>query len=170
MAAKKRPVKVRVPRLSVVRKPRADLDPGNVKLQGQRLSVGLAHSITDMQLEQTVEGASTLTITVSDDTGAFLRSALLTGPVLASFDGLEWALVKTSKGDRTVTLTFEEQAVNLLRKYSTPKKADRAATTRAQFVRSLITEVREARIPYEIPEANQHQPVAAPAAGSRWPQ
>jgi len=154
-----------VPKLSVVRRPRADLDPGNVKLQGKKVSVQLARAITDMQLEQTIEGASTLTITVTDYTGSFLRSALLTGPVTATFDGIEWTLVKTSKGDRTVVLTFEERAVNLLRQYSKPRKASRDSVTRAQFVRSLITEVKEARIPYSIPEINERQTVAPTTSG-----
>lgn len=166
---KKPPVKVRVPQLSVVRRPQSDLDPGNVKLQGKHLSVALARSITDMQCDQVKEGASTLTITVADYTGSLLRSALLTGPVIATFDGLEWVLVKTSKGDRTVTLTFEERAVNLLRQYDSPRKASRDSVTRAQFVRSLITEVKEARIPYAIPEVNERQSVAATApARYRW--
>jgi hypothetical protein len=155
------PVKVNVPRLRTVRAPQADLDPGNVQLQDRALSVQLRSAITDMSVDQTIDGASTLSITVSDYSGAFLRSALLAGPVTASFDRLSWTLVKLSKGDRTVTLTFEEQAVNLLRQYDSPKKASRdSGVTRAQFVRSLITEVTQAQIPYSIPEINQRQPVA----------
>jgi hypothetical protein len=162
MAKPKHPVKVKPPpRLSTVRPPQDDVDPGNVKLQGDDISARLAAAITDMQVEQTIEGASTLSITVADDSGALLRSQLLAGAVTVTFDGLAWQLVKTSKGDRSMTLVFEERAVSLLRLYSKPKKADRATTTRAQFVRSLITEVTQARIPYEIPEVNVKQPIAA---------
>lgn len=159
---KPHPVKVKPPpRLGVVRPPRVDVDPGNLKLQGKDLSVALSRAITDMQVEQTMEGASTLTMTVADDSGAFMRSQLLTGQVRVTFDHLEFVLVKTARGERTMTLTFEERAVNLLRQYRKPRKANRATVTRAQFVRSLITEVTQARIPYAIPEVNVRQPVAA---------
>jgi hypothetical protein len=153
-------VKVKVPTLSRVRPPRQDLSAGNVRLQDRQMSVLIQKSITDMQIDQTIDGASTLTITVSDYTGSLLRSALLKGPVTATFDGMQWTLVKTSKGDSALTLTFEERAANLLRQYDSPRKANRANTTRAQFVRSLIREVTEANIPYQIPEINQRQPIA----------
>lgn len=160
---KKNTVRVVVPRLATVRRPQADLDPGSLKLQGQKISVLLARSITAMELDQTIEGASTLTVTVADYNGTLLRSALLTGPVTMECDGIPFTLVKTSKGDRTMVLTFEETAANVLRRYSKPRKADRANTTRAQFVRTLITEPTEARIPYRIPEADVVQPVSPSA-------
>ena len=69
-------------------------------------------------------------------------------------------MVKVSKSDTALTLTFEETAVSLLRLYSSPRKSDRATTTRAQFVRSLVQEVKEARIPFACPEVNKRQAVA----------
>lgn len=159
--AKRAPVKVRVPQLSTVRPPSADLDLSNIRLQGQTLSPDLSKAIIDGQQEQRVDGSSTLTLTIYDPWRVFLRSALMSGRVTLSFDRLSYTLVKTATTDNGVTLTFEETAVNLLRGYTTAKKADRANTTRAQFVRSMITEVKEARIPYQIPEVNQRQPVTA---------
>jgi len=154
------PVKVKLPaRLGVVRPPAADLDPGSLVLQGGPIPVQLARAVTTMVLTQTMQGASTLEITVADYTGDFLRSKLLRGGLTLVWDGVQYTLVKTAKGDRNVQLTFEESAVNLLRGYNRPKKAARALVTRAQFVRSLITEVTQARIPYSIPEVNVRQPV-----------
>jgi len=153
-------VKVKLPpRLGTVRAPAADLDPGALILQGGPIPVSLVQAVTSMVLDQTMQGASTLEITVADDTGAFLRSPLLRGALTLTWDGVQYTLVKTAKGDRNVTLTFEESAVNLLRLYTKPKKAARALVTRAQFVRGLITEVKQARIPYAIPEVNIRQPV-----------
>jgi hypothetical protein len=153
-------VKVKLPpRLGVVRPPAADLDPGSLVLQGGPIPVQLAGLVTTMVLTQTMQGASTLEITVADYTGDFVRSRLLKGGLTLTWDGVQYTLVKVAKGDRTVALTFEESAVNLLRQYTKPKKAARALVTRAQFVRSLITEVKEARIPYSIPEVNVRQPV-----------
>jgi hypothetical protein len=153
-------VKVKLPpRLGVVRAPQADLDPGSLVLQGGPIPVQLAQAVTTMVLTQTMQGASTLEITVADYTGDFVRSSLLKGGLTLTWDGIQYTLVKTAKGDRTVTLTLEESAVNLLRQYTKPKKAARALVTRAQFVRSLITEVKQARIPYSIPEVNVRQQV-----------
>lgn len=164
MAAAKTKVKVKVrkpPALALVRPPAADLDVANLTLQGKQLSAKLKQAITDGSIEQTVQGASTLTLTVADWAHGLLRSKLLTGQVTLTFDGLSFTLVKLSKQDTSLTLTFEETAVSLLRLYSSPRKADRATTTRAQFVRSLVQEVKEARIPFQCPEVNVRQQVAS---------
>jgi hypothetical protein len=154
------PVVVKLPaRLGVVRAPQANLDPGSLILQGKPISPQVARAVTAMTLEQTMQGASTLAITVADYTGALIRSQLLRGGVVVTWDGVSYTLVKVEKGDRSVALLFEESAVNLLRKYNKPRKALRSKVTRAQFVRSLITEPTQARIPYAIPEVNVRQPV-----------
>lgn len=166
MAAKPAPVKVKVrsrhlpSALSTVRPPAADLDVSNLTLQGKGLSAKLKQAITDGSIEQTNQGASTLTLTVADWAGGLLRSAVLAGGVTLTFDGLSFTMVKLSKSDTALTLTFEETAVSLLRLYSSPRKANRDASTRAQFVRSLVTEVTEARIPFMCPEVNKRQAVA----------
>ena len=157
----KRKVKVKVPQLSTVRRPAADLDVSNLTLQGKALSAKLKQAVTDGSIEQTIQGASTLTLTVADWAHGLLRSQLLTGAVTLTFDGLNFTMVKISNQDTSITLTFEETAVNLLRQYSKPRKANRANTTRAQFVRSLVQEVTQARIPFQCPEINKKQPVAS---------
>jgi len=154
-------VTVKLPaRLGVVRPPAADLDPGSLVLQGGPMPIQLAQAVTTMVLTQTMAGASTLEITVADNTGDFLRSKLLRGGLTLTWDGVQYTLVKTARGERNVQLTFEEAAVNLLRGYNKPKKAARSLVTRAQFVRGLITEVKETRIPFAIPEVNVRQPVS----------
>jgi hypothetical protein len=150
------------PTLGVARVPAADLDLGTLKLQGKG-TVGLAQAVTDATLEQRIDGASTLTLTAYDYSRALLRSNLMSGQVTLTFDNVDFTLVKVATSANALTLTFEETAANLLRQYSKAKKADRATNTRAQFIRSLITEVKEKRIPYTIPEVNAKQPVAPPA-------
>jgi hypothetical protein len=163
MAARKVKVHVKTPRpLAVARPPRADLDITNITLQGKQMSARLRASITDGSIEQTIQGASTLTLVVADWYGNLLRSQLLTGAVTAVFDGMSFTLVKLSVTDQgSLSLIFEETAINLLRGYSKPRKANRANTTRAQFVRSLVREVTEATIPFSSPEINKRQPVAS---------
>jgi hypothetical protein len=151
----------RVPTLSVVRRPRADLDVGALRLQGSGLPVKLRNSITDASIDETIDGASTLTLTVNDWGKTLLQSEAAQSAATLTFDGLSFTLVKISRQQDATTLTFEETAVNLLRRYSKPRKANRANTTRAQFVRSMVREVKEARIPFECPEVNKRQPIAS---------
>jgi hypothetical protein len=161
-------VKVHVPTLSTVRRPRADLDVGNLKLQGKHVSAKLGQAITDGSIDQTIAGASTLTLTVSDWSEGLLHSKLITGAATLTFDGLSFTLVKIARAQgSSMTLTFEETAVNLLRQYKGPKKANRANTTRAQFVRSLVREVKEAKIPFQCPEVNKKEPIAGTKTKTR---
>lgn len=160
--------------LSSVKRPSvaADLDPGVIKLQGKGISARVQAAVTNLQLESRIDGAGTLTLQVYDYSKALLRSQLLSGAVTIDFDGVNWTMVKVAASETNVTLTFEETAVSLLRLYTDPKKADRTSTTRAQFVRSMITEVKENKIPYRIPEVNKRQAVAPAAAPpshlSKW--
>lgn len=168
---KKKPVKVRVPRLGVVRAPQSDLDVDNMRLQGKPFPAKLKQAVTDGSIETTIQGASTLTLTVADWAHGLLRSQLLTGACTLTFDNVPYSLVKITTTDRySVQLTFEERAVNLLRQYDGPKTASRDTTTRAQFVRSMVREVKEAVIPFACPEVNVVQPIAptASAAGVSW--
>lgn len=159
----KKKVKVKPPpRLSTVRPPAADLDPGKMTLAGKPVGAKLRAAITDTSLEQTIAGASTLTLTVDDWAGGLMNSQLVKGATTLIFDAISFTLIKLDRqDDGTMTLTFEETAVNLLRQYNKPKKANRANTTRAQFVRSMVTEVTQARIPFKCPEVNDKQPIAS---------
>lgn len=174
-------VTVKVPVLSAVRPPAADLDVSSLVLSGpklkgtKQLSQQIRQAVTAMTLAQTMEGASTLTISVTDWSGALMRSQLLTGAVTVTFDGLSYTLTKVARADTVMTLTFEETAVALLRLYNKPKKANRDNTTRAQFVRSMVQEVTQARIPFQCPEVNVRQNVAKPTANRvmaqrTWPR
>lgn len=175
MATKKKvthKVKVKVPVLSTVRPPQADLDAGSIVLSGPKLKGSrqitqqIRQAITGITLDQTMEGASTLTVTVTDWSMALMRSQLLTGAVTVNFDAIDYTLTKVARADTIMTLTFEETAVSLLRLYSKAKKADRATTTRAQFVRSMVQEVTQARIPFQCPEVNTKQNVGKPTANA----
>lgn len=156
---KHRPVKVRVPTLSVVRQPAADLDVSAMRLGGKQLTARLRDAITDGTLEQTIEGASTLTVTVADWHEGLLHSQVIKAAAVLTFNGLSFTLTKLGRQGTAMQLTFEETAVNLLRQYKKPKTANRDAVTRAQFVRSLVAEVTQARIPFRCPEVNVRQPI-----------
>jgi hypothetical protein len=160
-------VKKKVRPLGTFRPPARDLDLGQLRLMGggRGQVADLKRAISSGELQQTIEGASTLTLKVRDYTRALLNSALLQNEAHLTLDNIEYSLAKVSHDGDELGLIFEETAVNLLRKYDLPRKASRDATTRAQFIRGLVREVRERLIPFNCPEVNERQPVAAAQVG-----
>jgi hypothetical protein len=124
------------------------------------VAVSLLAATTQAVHEETLEGASTVTLTVRDPDRRLLRSTIVRTRATLTLDRVEYRLVKVARAGNQVTLTFEDAAANVLRDYSSPKKANRANGTRAQFVRSLVREPRDALIPFHCPEINVKQPIA----------
>lgn len=151
--------------LGVARQPARDLDVDHLRVWApgtspSRVRADLKNLTADAELIQSLEGASTLTLKVRDYSRHLLRSPLCEQRSTLSLDQIEYTLVKVSHSEDEITLIFEESAVNLLRQYDKPKKAARDNTTRAQFIRGMVAEVKERRIPFECPELTQRQPMA----------
>jgi hypothetical protein len=136
------------------------------------LDVPVADAITGGELERTMEGASTLTLTLHDPHRALLRNPDLARAIDMTFGGYWWRLVKVSKSGDALTLTFEDRDVAYLRQHVKPRKAFRNKVTRAEFIRQLVREVgqrpakkdRKAtwntkRIAFVCPELSKVQPI-----------
>jgi hypothetical protein len=146
----------------------SDVDVGAVALQivGAKLGKGSAirveGRITDGRLERTMDGASTLTLTLDDHDRALLRSGALSQQIDLNLAGEWWRLVQVSKQGDTLTLTFEDRAVAYLRKITTPRKAKRSKMTRAEFALSIVREVKAGGgIPFVCPDLTVKQPIAS---------
>lgn len=151
--------------LGTFRPPARDLDVDHLRVwvpgtSPSRVRADLKNLTSDAELIQSLEGASTLTLKVRDYSRALLRSPLCEQRSTLSLDYIEYTLVKVSHTEDEITLIFEETAMNLLRRYDSPKKASRDNTTRAQFIRGMVAEVKERRIHFECPELTQRQPIA----------
>lgn len=146
--------------LQTARAPRDDLAVGNLKLNGKNLSVRLGELVTSLVLEQTMDGASTLTVGIFDPDRHVLRSAIFATAATMAFDRVMYTLVGRELTDANLTLVFEETAVNVLRGERGPVKANRYNTTRAQFIRSLVRQPKQYEIPFSCPEVNVRQPIA----------
>lgn len=148
--------------------------------RSKKFDIDIFEAITDANLELTVEGASTLTLEMEDFDGRLLNSGTLTTwvwgkdsnigkesswmrvgrAVDAELDDITFRLVKVSKTQTKLTLTFEERAVSLLRLKKGARKASRKKVTRAQFVRTLVKEVKKyGGVSYFIPEISKKQPI-----------
>jgi len=135
------------------------LDVVNRKVRG--LDTQIAASITDGQVERTIEGASSLTLVVHDPDRFLLRSGVFGYAIDVRLDRLYFRLVKVAKQASDLTLTFEDREVSYLRQNTAPKKASRASVTRAEFALSLVREVHKGGgIPFICPELHTQQKVA----------
>jgi hypothetical protein len=127
----------------------------------------ITDAIVGGELERTIEGASTLTLEVHDPHRALIRSPDLRRAIDVQYEGVWFRLVKVAKSADTVTLTFEDRDVAYLRRHTRPRKVSRNRSTRAQFVRTLVREVKASRIKFYSPEVNKRQPIAKAATAKR---
>lgn len=90
---------------------------------------------------RTIDGASTLQLTVPDHRRKLLRSGIIDDYLWAVVDGLHYVLVAPNKGTNVLNLTFEDSVANALRQRTSTRKWDAATTTRDQMVRDMAAEV-----------------------------
>lgn len=140
-----------------------DIDLKSLYLALGHNTVDIQAAVTDVTVERTIEGASTVTVTVNDRDFALLKSGRLSHANDIEIDGLFFRLVAVNLSGYTLTLTFEDRAIAVLRTYNKPikqsLKTSRAQVTRAEFVLRMIKEVKEFPIPYVIPELTKVQPI-----------
>jgi hypothetical protein len=141
-----------------------DVDVDRLYLALGKSTVPIQEAVTDAIVERTIEGASTITITVEDRDYTLLKSGRLSSRNDIEIDGLYFRLVGVNLSGTTITLTFEDREISVLRTYNKPikqsLKTSRAQVTRAHFILRMIKEVKEFKIPYFIPELNKVQPIA----------
>lgn len=174
MSAKsKKTKKARVP-AAVLKPPKTiaalrDNAIANLTLQGARADAVIDGAITDASVTRTIEGASTLNITVHDSvgiltTGGLLdrnRDELLDRSIVCELDGLLFDLVRVERDPPSTTLVFEDDVVAVLREFTKFRKVPRDKYTRAQFVYSMIREAKHVRkIGFYCPELLDRQPIA----------
>lgn len=147
----------------------ADVDVGAVMLQVAGTKLGpkarVDSRITGGTLERTIDGASTLTLTIDDADRTLLRSGLFDRQIDIQLLGLWWRLVQVSKAGDGLTLTFEDRVVAYLRQITKPRKAARSKMTRAEFALSIVREVKGVR--FECPDLHVKQKVAIESSAGK---
>lgn len=136
--------------------PGADADITQLELSRLKgTSFDVTRAVTGAELERTIDGASTITVSLHDPDRKLLRSGLFESAVDIELDGLAFRLVAVSKSDDELQLTFEERAVALLRKKDKPLKVSRDQVSRAQFVKRLVDEVKTYPIGFYSPDVKE---------------
>lgn len=137
-----------------------DIDIPNLILDGKKADARLTNVIQDGGgLTLTMEGASTVVFVCNDPYRKLARSGILRVGAVVAIDELEFALVHVNRTGTQITLTFEDIEVNELRKHNDPKRAYRDKITRAEFILSLVREVKSRAIRFICPELRVTQKI-----------
>ncbi len=143
----------------------ADVTLGSLKLYGQEMDVRLEEAVTEGRVEQTIEGAPTIALTVFDPELELLKTNRFVNQKFdIKLDNAWYRLVAVEKQGNLLTFTFEDRVIAWLRGYTKPRKAYRDKVTRAQFLLSLINEVTEGTVLVYVPELATVQPIRRTSA------
>lgn len=130
--------------------------------KGKRgFSTGVGDVVVDGTLEETVEGASSVTLELIDRDYLALQSGIFGTRVVASIDGDDYRQTQLSILDpttQTLQALLENRLVSEMREHKRPLRALRGHLTRAEFMLSML---RELHLPYRFicPELHRKQPV-----------
>lgn len=166
-----------------------DLDKFRV-LVNRSAGFDLGSRILDANIRRTIEDSSTLTVAVDDSDRQVLRSGVLSfdqsvrqttksersvkGNILLhnrldiQIDGLWFRLNGVGKEGDRLDLVFIDREIAVLKTYDSKLIASRTHITRAQFVLRMIQEVKEFKIPVEIPELRVVRAIESSAQTPDW--
>jgi hypothetical protein len=137
-----------------------DLEKATIAIKGG-VGVKSIDAVTDAVIERTIEGASTLTVSVVDPDNAILLSGALHRKSDIEIDGLWFRLAQIRRPSLgNLDLVFEDREVRLLKTHSTKLgPISRATSTRAEFIERMAKEVKEVNIKTFIPSEHDVQPI-----------
>jgi hypothetical protein len=123
----------------------------DVFLRSEEFSATISDPLS-CDLSRTIEGASTVTVSVHDPNMVLLRSEVFDTRCDLRLDGLHFRLVSIEKQEAGVLVfTFEDREVALMRQVRGARQMSRDKVTRAEFVFSEVREVRDLPNGYKIP-------------------
>jgi Peptidase family M23 len=143
----------------------ADANPDVLTFVNRRATITVP--IATCKLERTIEGASSLTVTIHDPALSFLNCEAIQGPKHGEIEGfvtlenLVFAIagVHLLKG-HMVEVVLEDEAVHRLRRNKKALTMSRGSVTRAQFIKHMFA---ESGISLISPELDKKQPQETPA-------
>lgn len=158
-----------------------EIDVSSFVLDGATIDADVVEAITGTDqnvIEATIEGASTITLQLSDPHRDLLNSGIFrpakpkeAGVLLEAID-MGWECAELDKAaNGLLTVSFQQQEVMALRRQRKAAKISRGKRTRAQFYKSRVEVVRRPKIIFAALELGKKQPVEkakdAPSAEAR---
>lgn len=122
----------------------AQIDLASLQLTGPKgstLRANVLEALEELTVSQTITGASTVQMTLSDPHRTLLRSGLLSVRTTVIVAGSAYELAQVAKSGPKVTVTFEDIAVAALRLKKGARSVAAGKMSRAQFCTTLIREV-----------------------------
>lgn len=148
-----------------------DKNIGDLVLKGgDQLRVKVGGAILPTPTLKRGMGNSSIELTVHDPKLRWLKLGLAAEKWDAEIDGLWFRYLGTSKQGKQLTLRFEDRDVARLRELRGPKKVyarrgQKNETTRAEFIVSLVEELRGPKLKIVCPELHEKQPIASREKG-----
>lgn len=138
-----------------------DSDLSKLHFRGEEFSAVLPGVVLAAKLDRTIEGASTLTLTVHDEDQELLNSKLVLETFDVEVDDLWFRYSGMRRvGNQTLELIFQAREVARLRIAPGALKGKRGTYTRAEFWASqVVNEVPGRPILLWIPELHEVQPI-----------
>lgn len=137
-------------------------DRDDLTLRGRRFHVEVSDQVVGdgIEINRSIEGASTLKIPLLDDDGELRRHPLFQSLFTLEVDGLEFVYVGREKAPGGVfSVMLEAKNVWRLRQHTGPERAYRDKVTRAEFWVGLVRRLRPS-IPVFCPELHVEQQIA----------
>jgi hypothetical protein len=132
----------------------------SLRISGEEVDAKVGEAILATSLERTLDGASTIVLSLHDPNRELLNSALFKTRARLEIDGLKFRLVAVRRTGDITEVEFEDETVARLRIIPGPRKAYRDKVTRAEFAKSMVREAPGATIRFVSPELHVEQPIA----------
>lgn len=129
--------------------------------QKQISDLGIRQRITAADIERTIEGASTITVTLNDADRKLLKSGAFGVKIDVHVDAYWYRLDGVQKNDDELSITFIDRDVAYLRERHEVKRAARGKMTRAEFCFMLAKLIKKGSIKVVCPELHKKQPESA---------
>lgn len=125
--------------------------------------LNIIDAVTDAVIEQTIEGASNLTVTVRDPGGDILNSGYFERAFDVRVDKLWFRYCGLEKNDDNLDIIFEDRYVAWIKQHKAVKTMSRNSMTRIQFCIWLVKQLKK-EVAYIAPEVNVKKAVGGSAA------
>jgi hypothetical protein len=130
-----------------------DLDVDGIRLVTKGRTFQFSESVLNGEVHRTIDGASTVSLTVNDRSKKIRNSGMLGSEVDINVDGLWFRLVAVDKSGNDLNLTFESREVAILRTYNGRRVSGWGKLSRTRFAQVLMNESPQTRmIPFVCPE------------------
>jgi cell wall-associated NlpC family hydrolase len=110
-------------------------------LRGKKMKAEIKNAITGANIVRTIDGAPTFDISIEDKQRVIIESGILGKGVTVAVGPFTYVMVSISKSGHGLTVTSEDQAVNVLRKKTDPIKVAPGVMNHVQFAKRLVNEV-----------------------------